>query len=543
MRPFLTLHDPRTARRHHAEGLWRNETFYGLLAAHALERPSDEAVVHRGGAVTWQELRRRVDGAAVAFRELGLVPGDRVSVFMGNRIESLVTFLASAREGLACNPSLHRTHTTAEVVGLLDRLSSRVLVTEPGWGADRPGTAPAETFAAATSVTRVFVPEDFPAPLETPLATPFWDDPDTVRYLAFTSGTTGTPKCVMHSDNTLLANARDLVADWRHGPRTRLLTLSPLSHHIAWVAVAEWLVAGGTLILDDPPAGVSRLDWIERTGATYVMGVPTHAMDVLAEQRAAGRERIGDVTVFYMAGAPIPPSVCEAFVRQGIVPQNVYGMTENSSHQYTHPTDSEETVVATCGRGGRAYEVRIFDMADRDREVPVGTVGEIGGRGACLMLGYFGNQEATEASFNAAGWFLSGDLGALDEKGNLTIHGRTKELIIRGGHNIHPSHIEALALRHPDVEKAAAFPVADERLGEKVCLAVVGTTDGEGLLAHLAAEGLSRYDMPEWFLALDAFPLTASGKILKRTLVREVHEGRLSPRPVRYAAEAKGERA
>jgi len=129
------------------------------------------------------------------------------------------------------------------------------------------------------------------------------------------------------------------------------------------------------------------------------------------------------VRVFYMAGAPIPPSVAAAFLAQGIKPQNIYGMTENSSHQYTHPEDGTAISVATCGRGGPGYEVRLFDPADRDRPVPVGEVGEIGGRGGALMLGYFDNQGATEASFNRDGWFMSGDLGLLDARGNLKVVG------------------------------------------------------------------------------------------------------------------------
>src|SRR6185437_14650838 len=128
--------------------------------------------------------------------------------------------------------------------------------------------------------------------------------------------------------------------------------------------------------------------------------------------------------------------------------------------------DDTETIVETCGRGGPAYEVRIFEPADHDREAAPGAVGEIGGRGAALMLGYFGNQDATGASFNRDGWFMSGDLGTLDAQGNLRVQGRLKDLIIRGGHNIYPSDIEALALRHPEVEKVAVFPVADARLGE-----------------------------------------------------------------------------
>ena len=358
--------------------------------------------------------------------------------------------------------------------------------------------------AQLPSLKVVYSPDSFP--MQAPNMTPACDDPDKVIYLAFTSGTTGAPKCVMHSDNTLLANARDLVRDWGHGPDTVLLTLSPLSHHIAWVAVAQWLLAGCRLVTDDPPPGTNRLDWILETGATYIMGVPTHAMDVQAEQRARGLSKLGAVRVFYMAGAPIPPSVADAFMRQGIKPQNVYGMTENSSHQYTHPTDDTETIVATCGRGGRSYEVRLFDLADPDRQATPGEIGQIGGRGAALMLGYFDNQIATEASFNRDGWFLSGDIGILDERGNLRIEGRLKDLIIRGGHNISPVHIEALALRCHAIERAACFPVPDERLGERVGIAVIGDVSPTDLLAHLADEGLSKYDMPEYFVAARSVP-------------------------------------
>lgn len=532
MRPFLTLHHPAAAARYYEQGLWRSETFYALAARHAQGRPDAIAVQDGRRALSWRELIRWVDGVAADLRTYGLVGGDRVSIWMSNRIEAIVTFLACSREGFACNPSLHRTYTCAEIGQLLSRLSARALITEPGWGADRARADFDAVLAGVPTLKVVYTPESFPAPA--PNKTPPVSDPDKVTYLAFTSGTTGVPKCVMHSDNTLLANARDLVRDWGHGPDTVLLSLSPLSHHIAWVAVAQWVLSGCRLVTDDPPASMSRLDWIVSTRATYVMGVPTHAMDILAEQRARGMERLGEVRVFYMAGAPIPPSVAQAFVAQSIKPQNVYGMTENSSHQYTHPADGTRVIVETCGRGGRAYEIRLFDPNDPDRPVGVGEIGQIGGRGAALMLGYFDNQAATESSFNRDGWFLSGDLGVLDDAGNLRIEGRLKDLIIRGGHNIYPAQIEALALRHKQIVKAACFPVADERLGERVCIAVIGEIEAEVLLEHLAQEGLSKYDMPEYFLRVDAFPLTASGKILKRTLVEMVRKGELSPIPIRY---------
>jgi acyl-CoA synthetase len=528
---FLTLHHPAASRAFHDAGLWRAETLHARLMAQATARPGMTAARDGHRSLTWRELLAWVDGAAAALRALGLAPGDRVSLWMPNRLEAVVAYLSCSREGLACNPSLHRTYTSAEVATLLGVLDARLLLTEPGWGADRVAD-PVARFGGLPGLRAVWTPESFPRPGAAPDAPA--GDPDGVSYLAFTSGTTGAPKCVMHSDNTLLANARDLVRDWGHGPSTVLLTLSPISHHIAWVAVAQWLVAGCTLVLDDPPAGRTRLDWLVETGATYVMGVPTHALDILAEQRARRMARLGQVRTFYMAGSPIAPALAEAFVSQGIRPQNVYGMTENSSHQYTHPDDPTEVIVATCGRGGRAYEVAVFDPSDRDRPLRQDEVGEIGGRGAALMLGYFGNQAATEGSFNRDGWFMSGDLGVLDAAGNLSIVGRSKDLIIRGGHNIHPARIEALAIRHPGVTRAAAFPVPDGRLGERVCLAVIGEVEPVALLDHLAAEGLSVYDMPERFVRLDAFPLTASGKVLKRELAAMAARGEIAPEPVRF---------
>jgi acyl-CoA synthetase len=534
VRPFLTLHHPTQARRYYERGLWQADTFYALLARHAAERPSAVALRDGRSTLTWKELQRWVDGVAADFAAKGLSGGDRVSIWMSNRAEAIVTFLACARQGLACNPSLHRTFTCAEIGKLLERLSARALVTEPGWGADRARADLDAVVAGVRSVRAVYTPENFPDPASSTGAA--MADPDSIAYLAFTSGTTGMPKCVMHSHNTLLANARDMVRDWNHGPDTVLLSLSPLSHHIAWVAVAQWLVAGCRFVTNNPPAGVSMLDWVVESGATYVMGVPTHAMDVLAQQKARGMDKLGRVADFYMAGAAIPPSVAAAFVAQGIKPQNVYGMTESSSHQYTHPGDDTETIITTCGRGGPGYEVRLFDPSDADRPVTVGEVGEIAGRGAALMLGYFDNQAATEASFNRDGWFLSGDLGVMDDRGNLRVVGRSKDLIIRGGHNIYPAHIEALALRHAEVTRAACFPVADERLGERACIAISGIVSPDGLLAHLHTEGLSKYDMPEYFVRLDEFPLTASGKILKRELVEMAKRGEIAPQPVRFQA-------
>lgn len=533
MRPFLTLHDPATARSYYEAGLWADDTFYSLMARHAEQRPDAKALRDGRSWLDWRALKARVDAFADDMHEGGITAGDRVSIWMSNRVEAIIAFLACSREGIACNPSLHRTYTCEEIIGLLTELQAKAVITEPGWGADRSAKDFDAMLATLPFLEKVYTPETLPRHITLVEREPH-DNPDSIAYLAFTSGTTGTPKCVMHSSNTLLANARDLVRDWRLTHEVTLLTLSPLSHHIAWVAAAQWLVCGGELVTDDPPHGMSRLDWIIETDASYVLGVPTHAMDILAEQSERGLHGIGNVRIFYMAGSPIPEVVAKSFADQGITPQNIYGMTESSSHQYTHPDDPQNVWISTCGRGGPAYGVKIWDRENPDREAPSGEIGEIGGRGAAMMLGYYANQAATEKTFNRHGYLMSGDLGSFDSRGNLRIEGRVKDLIIRGGHNIYPSQIETCALTHPAISKAAAFPVPDERLGEKACLAIIGTLSGAEVLDHLASEGLSKYDMPEWFIALDELPLTASGKILKRELTEMAKRGDLMLEPVRY---------
>jgi acyl-CoA synthetase len=254
--------------------------------------------------------------------------------------------------------------------------------------------------------------------------------------------------------------------------------------------------------------------------------------------RARGLNGLGRLKGFRISGAAAPREVVAGLIEQGIIPQSGYGMTENCSHQYTLPNDDPKLIVETSGRTCPGYELRIFRTDDPDLPAPAGEIGQIGGRGASLMLGYFDDQVATEDAFNRDGWFMTGDLGQLDAGGYLRITGRLKEIIVRGGHNIHPARIEALAMRHAAVARAAAVPIADARLGEKVCLAVmfrvgVSVTPAE-LLAHLDAAGLSKYDMPEYFLTLDEIPLTPNGKIRKRDLAEWIAQGRVKPAPVRW---------
>ena len=556
MARLLTLHHPGEAEKYYAAGLWQRDSLYDLVRRWAKERADLPALRDANRRLTWSQLLAEVDTVAETLRVSGLTAGERVSVWASNRIEAVVIFIACSRNGYVFNTSLHHTYTAEEVVTLLERVNCRAFFGEFLHGADGGSADVFSRVAALPGLKASFALQPrqrvghfhekaLPYPVErVPAAPAPPQDPDQIVYLAFTSGTTGPPKGVMHSDNSLLANARAMVSDWCHGADTVLLTLSQMSHHIGTVALCQALVGGFELVLSHSSAAAETIELIERSGATYVMGVPTHAIDILAELHARGADRLGQVTVFYMAGATIAKQTASGLLSMGVKPQNVYGMTENGSHQYTLPTDDVETITSTCGRACRAYEIRLFRQDNPDLEVEPGQIGQIGGRGAMRMLGYFANQAATETVMNAAGWLMSGDLGCFDPQGNLRVVGRLKDVIIRGGHNIHPAQIEDLALKHPAVLKAAAVAVADERLGERVCLVICARGDAspaaEDLLHHLHAQGLSKFDMPEYFAILRTMPLGPTGKILKREIAALIREGQLVPQPVRWRGSEQG---
>lgn len=545
----LTLLSAGQIREFYAGGFWRDETIYGEVKQHERQAPDKVAIRDRFRAVSYRNLIEAADRLAADLHARGVKPGERIAVWLPSRIETAVALLACSRNGYVCCPSLHRDHTTADIEDLLRRMRAAVLIAETGYGADayrRSIIERTDTIGGLRHVYRL-------APLsadnagDTLLAearTPTRNapgqrfDPNTIVYLAFTSGTTGVPKGVMHSDNTLLANARAMSDDWNLKAATVLYSLSPLSHNLGFGALVMTLSNGGEFVVHDMPRGGSLVDRIVDLRVTFIIGVPTHAIDLLSELRTRELTRLGDVKGFRISGASVPPAVAASLIEHGVIPQSGYGMTEAGSHHYTRPDDTQSRMIETSGRVCAGYEVKIWSTEDRNVEVPVGDVGEIGGRGANLMLGYFDDQKATEQSFNQSGWFMTGDIGRVDAEGYLQITGRKKDVIIRGGHNIYPARIEVPAMRHEAVESAAVIPVADERLGEKACLAVVlrkgCELKPEDMLQHLDKMGLSRFDMPEYFLRLDKLPLTPNGKVLKRELIDAIRRNDISPVPIRF---------
>ena len=547
MNTILTRLSTELIEKYEAEGFWQGDTIYALVRWHAQHTPQAFAVRDRYRRLTYAQLLAAADGLAADLAHYDVRPGQRIGVWLPSRIESVVALLACSKSGAICSPSLHRDHTTGEVVDLMQRTRCVAFIWQNGYGADADKRDLIDALKAVPTLRHVYQLK----PLAETDKAPFSElapaqnnsgadktDPNQIVYLAFTSGTTGKPKGVMHSDNTLLANARQLAKDWSIGNTSVVYTLSPLSHNLGFGAQVMALAMGAELVINDLPRGASLADRILETNTSFLVGVPPNAIDLLAEMQKRGLKGLGRLTGFRISGSAVPSEVVAGLIAQGIKPQTGYGMTESCGHQYTMPEDEARLIIETSGKCCAGYELRVFKESDPDTEAAIGEVGQLGGRGASLMLGYFDDQAATEDAFNKSGWFMTGDLGTIDANGYLRIAGRSKDIIIRGGHNIHPAHIEELATRHPAVQRAAAVPMKDRRLGEKVCLAVVNrqgqNVTPDELLKHLDAVGLSKYDMPEYFLRLDEIPLTPNGKMLKRAILDWIAAGRVTPQPVRF---------
>jgi acyl-CoA synthetase (AMP-forming)/AMP-acid ligase II len=546
---ILTRLDVRQTGVYYQSGWWREESLYSLFAGVATTDPARVAFREWHRSVSYAELFEAVDRLAGHLREQGLTSGDRVAVWLPTRVEVAVAALACAREGLICAPSLHRDHTVGQVMELLARMHAAGFIGERGYGADaarndifmRLGELPSVRVSLVLEPTAQGMPlfGTVPAGERATASSATGAPSDAVAYLAFTSGSTGLPKGVLHSSNTLLAPIRAMAQDWGFRRGSVLYSLSPLSHNLGFGAMLMALCLGGTLVGHDLPRGSGVAQRMLQTKTMFAFGVPTHVIDLLGELDRGEVSELPDLVGFRVSGASVSREIAQRMLDYGVVPQSGYGMTEAGNFHYTRPHDASEIITGSSGRPFPGHEVRIVAQEEVSRELPRGEVGQILARGPSIMLGYFDDQLATEQAFTEDGWLMTGDLGWVDEADNVRITGRKKDVIIRGGHNIFPARIENLTVTMPGVARAAAIPVADERLGEKVCLVVAYTSprddvDADALLHHLDQVGLSKYDMPEYVAVVDDIPLLPSGKLDKRSLIELLDAGELEISPVRF---------
>jgi cyclohexanecarboxylate-CoA ligase len=350
---------------------------------------------------------------------------------------------------------------------------------------------------------------------------PVSHDAEAVVLLLHTSGTTADPKGVLHSHETLLAEARSLGPVHGIGSGDVTLMPSPLAH-VSGIVHAFLVpgVHGARAVLMDRWEPGHALELMAREGVTYMVGAPTFLRD-LASHPDLARHDVSRFRLFSCGGADVDPAlVRDAAERLQCVAKRVYGSSEFPTITTTGPDDPPARRIDSDGRPIGAAELRLVD--DDGAPVPTGREGEVQARGPECFLGYRDAAHGADA-FTPDGWFRTGDLGVLDDGGFLRISGRKKDIIIRKGENISAREVEDLVATHPAVVEVAVVGLPDPVAGEIACAILrvepgVAAPSLADLCAHLVARGLSKQKLPERLEIVGDFPRTASGKIVKRAL-------------------------
>ncbi len=360
-------------------------------------------------------------------------------------------------------------------------------------------------------------------------------DPNAVTEVIFTSGTTGEPKGVMHTANTILAIVLPLVDRLRFTDRDVVLMASTIGHQTGYLyGMTLPLVVGGQMVWMDLWNAAEAARLVEAHGCTYTMGATPFLQD-LTYTPALARHNTSTLRLFISAGAPIPRKlVRDARENLRCAISAGWGMTENGLVSCNGLEDPEEKVGGTDGSPLPGMELAVVDEADRP--LPGGTEGHLLVRGAAQFVGYFKRLDYTRQCHTADGWFRTGDRAMLDADGYVSMTGRSKDIIIRGGENIPVAEVENLLFAHPKVANVAVVAMPDPRLQERACAFVIPkpgeTVTLEELTAYLDARQVAKYKWPERLEIVTEFPMTPSGKIQKFRLRQTVAE-KLGLDPVR----------
>jgi acyl-CoA synthetase (AMP-forming)/AMP-acid ligase II len=521
-------------RRYAGGGFWGDRTV-GDLAREWAEREPD-AVVFLGdpAAPTYATLLADAEALAVALGELGLVPGDVVGFQTPNWIEAAVINLAAALGGYVINPivSIYR---DTEVRQMLADCGARVFFhAESFRGYD---------FAAMVARIRPDLPAlDHAIAVRPAMGGGYADlvssgrgralaarriDPDTVKMVLYTSGTTGRPKGVLHSHNTLARAATLSARYWGIAPGDAILMPSPVTHVSGYSNGLEQPFLSGTrTVLMESWNALEALDLIERHQVRGTVAATPFLQELVARAAEAGTH-LPSMRFFACGGAAVPPEIVrDANALFGKpVAFRVFGSSEVPLTTLGFPDDGE--LAATTDGRIVDYDVRVVD--DEDCDVAPGGEGEILARGPAMFMGYADAQQTQEA-ITADGYFRTGDIGRITPDHAVLITGRKKDLIIRGGENISAKEIEDVLHLHPQVAEAAVVAMPHVRLGEGVCAFIIPRGDvpaPEALVAFVAASGLAPQKRPERIEFVTDLPRTASGKIRKdmlRTTIRNIIE-------------------
>ncbi|MEU0088373.1 AMP-binding protein [Streptomyces sp. NPDC006274] len=489
-----------------AHALGAAATLWELVARRAALTPDRPVLLQDGRSLTFGELRDRAERTAAGLHAMGVRPGTVVAWQLPTRIETVLLTVALARIGAVQSPVIP--FYRDREVGFALRESKAAYFAVPGEWRGFDFTAMARR-AGARGVFEAYgsLPDGDPSVLPAPPASG-----TDVRWIYWTSGTTSDPKGVLHTDRSLIAGGSCLA----HALRLSADDVGSIAFPFAHIGGPDYLVMlllyGFPAVLFEKFALPDALDEYRRHGVTTAGGSTAFYAMFLAEQRKRpGRRLIPTLRLLAGGGAPKPPELHRAVVREmGVVLTHGYGMTEVPMITMGSPDDTHDDLVHTEGRPPAGMEIRITD-------------GEIRLRGEAVCRGYL-DPAATAAAFDADGFLRTGDLGRLTADGHLVLTGRAKDVIIRKGENVSAKEIEDLLHTHPAVGDVAVVGLPDPERGERVC-AVVERAPGAAdptlsdLTTYLRSRGLATHKLPEQLELLDALPRNeALRKVLKYKL-------------------------
>lgn len=523
------------AKKYKRLRLWRDITMGEALDWIAKIYPDREALIDESKRLTYEELLQSANRLALALIEVGLKPGDKVIMQLPNVVEYGIVYLALQKMGAVPILSITR-HAYVEIehfarmaeavawigppqygkidyLEMLKKLRSElpslkhIILVDEG-SREKPGTI---SYHKLLSQFKKYDPEALKA---------FRPDPDEPCLFGPTAGTTGIPKLVPRTHNSFLCTSYFGATCFDKSARDISLVVTPLSHPMALHQFSGLFITGGKLVLSSSTKISDMLPIIQKERISRPYLVPTLLVDLLREP---GLEKydLSSVIELISGGAKTPVELLKEIKRRlNLYVINGFGMTEGarlSARWYWN----EEEIFNTVGKPFCPWDdFKILD--EEGKELPQGEEGLLAAKGPCIFTGYYKAEQLNKQSFTPQGYFLTGDLAKINKKGNFIITGRTKDVINRGGEKISAVEVEELLLTIEGVVAAAAVPMPDARMGEKVC-AFIQPAEGytfnlETITGKLKAKGASVLLLPERLELLQDMPLTPMGKIDKKIL-------------------------
>ncbi|MBV4702983.1 medium-chain fatty-acid--CoA ligase [Escherichia coli] len=535
MKVTLTFNEQRRAA-YRQQGLWGDASLADYWQQTARAMPDKIAVVdNHGASYTYSALDHAASCLANWMLAKGIESGDRIAFQLPGWCEFTVIYLACLKIGAVSVPLLP-SWREAELVWVLNKCQAKMFFAPTLFKQTRPvdlilplqnqlpqlqqivGVDKLAPATSSLSLSQIIADN-------TPLTTAITTHGDELAAVLFTSGTEGLPKGVMLTHNNILASERAYCARLNLTWQDVFMMPAPLGHATGFLhgVTAPFLIGARSVLLDifTPDACLALL---EQQRCTCMLGATPFVYDLLnvLEKQPAD---LSALRFFLCGGTTIPKKVARECQQLGIKLLSVYGSTESSPHAVVNLDDPLSRFMHTDGYAAAGVEIKVVD--DARKTLPPGCEGEEASRGPNVFMGYFDEPELTARALDEEGWYYSGDLCRMDEAGYIKITGRKKDIIVRGGENISSREVEDILLQHPKTHDACVVAMPDERLGERSCAYVVlkaphHSLSLEEVVAFFSRKRVAKYKYPEHIVVIEKLPRTASGKIQKFLLRKDI---------------------